>query len=47
MSLEYEIILGFLIILLPLGYFLDRRYTHIDRHIKKKKKDAAELQRED
>jgi len=44
--MQYEV-LGFLIILLALGYFLDRRYTHIDRHIKKKKNDAAELQRED
>ena len=39
MSLEYEIILGFLIILLPLIYFLDRRYSHIDRRIKKEKKN--------
>ena len=28
-------VLGFLIILLVLSYFLDRRYTHIDRRIKK------------
>jgi hypothetical protein len=32
--LQYEV-LGFLIILLALGYFLDRRYTHHDQRIKK------------
>jgi len=45
MSLQYEIILGFLIILLPLSYFLDRRYTHIDRRIKKDGR-IKELQRD-
>jgi hypothetical protein len=44
MSLEYEIILGFLIVLLPLSYFLDRRYTHHDRRIKKEG-HKKELQR--
>ena len=38
--MEYEIILGFLIILLPLSYFFDRRFTHHDRRIKKKKIDV-------
>jgi hypothetical protein len=33
-SLQYEVLV-FLIIILPLAYFIDRRYTHIDRHIKK------------
>jgi len=46
MSMAYGV-LGFLIILVVLTYFLDRRYTHIDRHIKKKKNDAKELQRND
>jgi hypothetical protein len=45
MSLEYEIILGFLITLLPLSYFLDRRYTHIDRRIKRDGR-IKELQRD-
>ena len=46
MSMAY-VVLGFLIILVALTYFLDRRYTHIDRHIKKKKNEAKELQRND
>ena len=46
MSMAYGV-LGFLIILVVLTYFLDRRYTHIDRRIKKKKNDAKELQRND
>ena len=46
MSMAY-VVLGFLIILVALTYFLDRRYTNIDRHIKKKKNAAKELQRYD
>jgi len=46
MSMAYGV-LGFLIILVAIAYFLDRRYTHIDRHIKEKKNDAKELQRND
>ena len=34
MSLQYGV-MGFLVILLALSYFLDRRCTHIDRRIKK------------
>ena len=44
MSLQYGV-LGFLIILLALSYFLDRRYTHHDRRIKKDRR-AKELQRD-
>jgi hypothetical protein len=39
--LQYEV-LGFLIILLALAYFLDRRYTHHDRRIKKEKEEQKE-----
>ena len=42
--LKYEI-LGFLIILLALAYFLNRRYTHHDRRIKKDRR-AKELQQD-
>ena len=42
--LQYEI-LGFLIILLALAYFLNRRYTHHDRRIKKDRR-AKELQQD-
>ena len=44
MSMAYGV-LGFLIILVAITYFLDRRYTHIDRRIKRDGR-IKELQRD-